>query len=127
MRLRFLSGNLCVLITGAGCDGDKVTRPSPASDVGVEAETMSHSHDRGATPVQIVSRNTASGGQAVEGLDRLQEWIEIPVPFDQTGFYNVVFRHASTEGVQVTVTVAGGGSKNQDPEWLLSLNSGGCG
>ena len=127
MRLHFLSGILCVLIVGAGCDDDRVTRPTPASDVGAEAETMSDSNDQGATPIQIVSRSTASGGQAVEGLDRLQEWIEIPVPFGQTGFYNVILRHASTEGVQVAVTVVGGGSKTQDPEWLLSLNAGGCG
>ena len=127
MRERLFIGILCVLIAGAGCDDDKVTRPTPATDVGVEAEMLTDSYNRGGTPIQVVSRSTASGGQAVEGLDRLQEWIEIPVTFDQTGVYGVVFHHASTEGVQVVITVVGGGTKAPDPEWLLTLNSGGCG
>jgi hypothetical protein len=118
---------LIAFALAAGCGDEKVTKPEPTppSALRAEAETMTDSHDVGFTSIYVASRAAASGGKAVEGLDRMLEWIEIPMTFAQSGAYTVRLHHASKDGVQVTVTVLGG-AKDGDPEWVLSLNAGGC-
>lgn len=94
---------------------------------GTEAEQKTAELDRGGPKkIYVVAWPTASGGQAVEGLDMLLEWIEVPVQFQHTGSYRVAFRHASYAGVRVRITIYDAGPSGQDREWVLTLN-GGCG
>ncbi len=92
-----------------------------------ETESYIASDDRGGLPVYVVPRSGASAGVAVEGLDRVAEWIDIPIQLDYSGSYVISFRHASDEDVTVILSIPGSGPKGQDGEWILGLNGGGCG
>jgi hypothetical protein len=119
---------LCLLLLfSPGCGDDTSTNPQPPStSVKVEAENKTDQFDRGEANMAIVSWANASGGKAVEGFDKLLEWIEIPAEFSRSGSYRVAFRHASFPDVKVRVTLAGAGPDSADVEWILQLNAG-CG
>ncbi len=83
--------------------------------------------DRGFTNMTIVQHSAASGGQAVEGLDKMLEWIDIPVRFEGTGSYTVAFRHASVQAGTVILSVQSAGPRKEDVEWSIALIPGTCG
>ncbi len=129
MRKLLLCAVLPGLLMVAGCKEEDTTGPGsiPASAVAVEAEDMSDFLDRGSAGIVIVDQNGASGGRAVEGLDKTLEWIDIPVHFEGTGRYAVTFRHASVAEGTVTVSVRSPALKGKYVDWAVSLIPGTCG
>jgi len=74
-----------------------------------------------------VPKPNASGGFAVEGLDRLLEWIDVPVEIPYSGTYKIAFRHASDASVKAKISIGSAGPEGQSYEWIVKLNAGGCG
>ena|GEM_PF-4716184 len=95
--------------------------------VSVEAEDMTEAQDRGHSAIGVVYWFNASGLHAVEGLNRMLEWIEIPAVFPLSGAYNVAVTHATKYGPTVDVTVIPTKANRAEQEWRITLNGGGCG
>ncbi len=83
--------------------------------VTVEAETFTNYKELGGAPMVVVSCAYASGGQAVDGFDIVEEGIRLFVTFPQDGQYAVRLRSAgltdATSTVRLTLLTA---SKNGD-------------
>ncbi len=93
-----------------------------------EAETYTQAGDEGGDPVFIIdqSAHNASGDYAVEGLDRVFEWIEVPIHIEYSGMYKIVFRHAAHSSITAQISMPGCGSEGQDGSWTLSLSGNSC-
>ncbi len=94
-----------------------------------EAERFTAANDRGGLPIKSIDKWAygASADSAVEGLDRILEWIEVPIVIEHAGAYKISFRHASDASVKGKISIPGCGPEGQDREWILQLNAGGCG
>jgi hypothetical protein len=106
-----------------------VCQVSMVPRVKVEAEDRIAEHDRGGDDIVTVdqSHQGASGGFAVEGLDRMLEWIEIPIHFAYSGNYTVDFRQASYAPIRTRISLTTPDGKSSEPFWMVRIIYGGCG
>jgi hypothetical protein len=121
---------LCLLplAIAASC-GDDVAKPDPEipPTLKVECEDKTDELNLGNSSIHLNAHPAASGGGAIEGLDAVGEWIEIPADFEQSGLYEMKFRHATVYEVGATITVSSPERKRNDAEWNVALNPGTCG
>ncbi len=95
--------------------------------VKIECEDMTQFIDRGGVTIGEVFKYNASEKHAIEGLDRMLEWIEIPVQFAYSGNHTVAFRNAARSPTDVRISILEPDRKTQGPEWILTVSGGGCG
>jgi hypothetical protein len=96
-------------------------------EVKIECEDMTDFQDRGGVrTIYEVFKSNASSQYAIEGLDKNLEWIEIPVELDYSGNYKVTFRNATRSATDIKISILDP-EKRQGPEWILTVEGGGCG
>ena len=91
----------------------------------IELEDFTEKFDSpGSVSIRVASCKSASGGQAVEGLDASGEWIEVPVRVPAPGTYAAKVSYSANLGAQIKVNVAIRGCVTPAPEADFVLDQG---
>jgi len=88
---------VCFAVSLIACS-DKASNPDNGGGETFEVEVESFalkSDFPGSVPIHPEECSTASGGYAVVGMDRANEWIEIALTIPAAGVYDVTIRYAA--------------------------------
>ncbi len=101
------SFSLMVIARGMGCDdkaGIARVEVMFPKEFKVELENFTRSYDRqDGTKITVAPCTGASGKKAVDGLDKMGEWIEIPMSVPADSYYEVKLRYSAPKSPIVTV------------------------
>ena len=94
-----------------------------------EAEDFVAYNDLGGYAILAVSCAVASQDTIVQGLDRPGEWIELSVPFEDSGFYKIEIGIQGFAGMNYDfrVTLFGAGPAGEDLRTEFQLTGAGIG
>ncbi|MFH1220330.1 MAG: hypothetical protein V1694_07730 [Candidatus Eisenbacteria bacterium] len=102
----------------------RVTVYAPAREFSIEMEDFTESHNIGGFSIIGGECNGASGGKAVDGMDREGEWIKVPVRIPVSGAYQAFLQYQAGVGdtMEVSIEIVGCGSP--DPSAVFDVDHG---
>jgi len=96
-----------------------------AREFSIEMEDFTESYNiEGTYPIYGHACSGASGGEAVDGIDSLGEWIGVPVRIPVSGTYQAFLQYQSRAGdtTEISIEIEGCGSPN--PSAVFDVNHG---
>jgi hypothetical protein len=119
---------VCISVSFISCS-DKGSNPDNGGGgeaFAVEAESYSTTFDvSGSEPIRKAPCLSASGGRAVAGMDRVGEWIQIPLEVPEAGTYSITIDYQAPEDSTIVVRLdAEVCGSSQDADFTLDQGGG---